>query len=417
MANRDSYIAPLSFVTMPISIKKLFQHHKLWLLVVSVAILYLTFWAAPHHAQEVLDLPQQQLIGDLELVATIENPMPTGVTVSEYERIFVNFPRWGDRVDFTVAEIINGRLVAYPNQTINRPDLLKPTQSLISVQSVVVDERDRLWILDTGRIEFEPVIPGGAKLVGVDLRQNRLFQTIIFPSEVALPTTYLNDMRFDLNQGKEGFAYITDSSSTGPNGIIVVDLASGESWRRLEDHPSTQAEPNFIPYVEGQPLLNRPADGNSSYMQVGADGIALSADGSRLFYCSLSGRHLYSVNTDRLIFRNFSDEEVAESVEDLGFKGASDGLESDSQNRIYITDYEHNAIRRRLPEAMPGTEETLVLDPRVLWPDTLAVAPDGYLYFTANQLHRQPGFHWGEDQRRSPYSIFRVKIDKQSTAS
>jgi hypothetical protein len=47
----------------------------------------------------------------------------------------------------------------------------------------------------------------------------------------------------------------------------------------------------------------------------------------------------------------------------------------------------------------------------VLWPDTLSVARNSYLYFTANQLHRQPNFHNGKDLRRKPYSIYRVKID------
>ena len=32
-------------------------------------------------------------------------PMPTGVTVAKGGRIFVNFPRWGDDVPFTVGEI------------------------------------------------------------------------------------------------------------------------------------------------------------------------------------------------------------------------------------------------------------------------------------------------------------------------
>ena len=35
-------------------------------------------------------------VGKLELVATFNGPMPTGVTVSQKGRIFVNFPRWGD---------------------------------------------------------------------------------------------------------------------------------------------------------------------------------------------------------------------------------------------------------------------------------------------------------------------------------
>lgn len=104
-----------------------------------------------------------------------------------------------------------------------------------------------------------------------------------------------------------------------------------------------------------------------------------------------------------------SDAQVAETVVDHGEKGgASDGLESDSQNRVYLTNYEQNAITRRSPD---GMYETLVHDPRVLWPDTLSVAQDGYLYFTANQLHRQPRYHNGQDLREKPYSLFRVRID------
>ena len=62
---------------------------------------------------------------------------------------------------------------------------------------------------------------------------------------------------------------------------------------------------------------------------------------------------------------------------------------------------------RRLPD---GTFETLVHDPRLLWPDTMSVA-DGYLYVTANQLHRQPTMHNGQDLREKPYQLFRFKVD------
>jgi sugar lactone lactonase YvrE len=88
--------------------------------------------------------------------------------------------------------------------------------------------------------------------------------------------------------------------------------------------------------------------------------------------------------------------------------GASDGLESDEAGRLYATDVEHNAVRRRLPD---GTFETVVHDPRLLWPDTMALAADGYLYVTANQLHRQPNYQGGADRRRKPYSLFRVAVD------
>ena len=50
-------------------------------------------------------------------------------------------------------------------------------------------------------------------------------------------------------------------------------------------------------------------------------------------------------------------------------------------------------------------------DERMLWPDTMSVATDGFLYFTANQLHRQAKYQGGVDQRAYPYSLFRTPID------
>jgi sugar lactone lactonase YvrE len=36
---------------------------------------------------------------------------------------------------------------------------------------------------------------------------------------------------------------------------------------------------------------------------------------------------------------------------------------------------------------------------------------DGYLYVTANQLYRQARYCDGEDRRRKPYALFRIRID------
>ena len=357
------------------------------------------------------ELATDRVIGKLDVVATFDGPMPTGVTVANDGRIFVNFPRWGDNVEYTVAEVKNGKTVAYPNPEINRyAEGDDPGSHLVSVQSVVVDPSSkRLWILDTGSIAFGPVKPNGGKLLAVDLATNQITKKVVFPPDVALTTTYLNDVRFDLHRGPEGTAFITDSSVNGQNGIIVVDLASGKSWRRLNDHPSTKPDASFVPMVEGQILQMRIPGQPPQRFTVGADGIAISADAKTLYYCPLTSRHFYGVSVDALADRSKSQAEVAATVKDLGEKGgASDGLESDAEGRVYLSDYEHDAIHRRLAS---GEIETLVHDPRVLWPDTLSLALDGYLYFTANQIERGAGFHDGHDLRQKPYVLFRVKVD------
>lgn len=343
----------------------------------------------------------------IETVASFPDAMLTGVTVSADGRIFINYPRWGDDVPFTVAEVVNGKAVAYPDASINKADPSNPGESLISVQSVVVDANNRLWILDTAAPGFKPPLAGGPKMIAVDLKTNKVVKIIVFPNDVILPSTYVNDVRFDLAQGTEGVAYITDSSLTGPGGIIVVDLASGSAIRRLSGDKTTAPDPEFVGEIDGQKLLNRPKGGKISPVSIASDGIAISADGATLYYSPLSSRHMYSVPTASLRDKSLSEEKLAAQIVDLGLKGASDGLESDDKGRVYGGDYEHQSIRM----LEDGKWSTIAQSKEIQWPDTLSVAADGYLYFTANQLNRQGGFHDGDDLRVKPYKLFRIKID------
>ena len=358
-------------------------------------------------------LPRVPVIGQLEEVHRFYNQMPVGVAISSSGRTFVTYPRWSDVVNFTLGEIVNGKEVAFPNRQINRfgPNKgIDPATHFVSMQGLVIDAQDRLWVLDTGTINLGKVIgPGAAKLVGFDLKTNRVIKTITFPPDVVLPNTYLNDLRIDLSRGTGGAAYITDSGEKSSNGIIVVDLGSGQSWRRLSGDVSVKAENKFVAIVEGKAYLNRPKGGPATYNKTGSDGIAISPDGQRLYYTPNAGHYLYSVSTDALWDRNVPDDQVAATVQNLGQKGVNDGLGEDTLNRVYITDYGSNAINRRLPD---GEIETVVRDDRLLWPDTLWIH-GGYLYVTSNQLNRQPSHHYGQDRRVKPYSLFRVRVDAE----
>lgn len=342
----------------------------------------------------------------VERVAEFTGAMPTGVTVTETGRIFVNFPKWGDDVKFTVAEVVNGKTVAYPDAAFNQENA-DPAKGLISVQSVVADGQGRVWILDTAAPGFGEPKAGGAKLVAVDLKTNKVVKTVVFPADVILPTTYVNDMRFDFRVGSEGVAYVTDSSIKGPGGLIVLDLGTGKALRRLSGSPLTAPEKGFAARVEGKPLASTGPDGKSQPFNVASDGIALSGDGKTLYFSALSARTLYSVPTALLRDPAVTDAQIAKAVKNLGKKGASDGLEADAAGNVYGGDYEHNAIRKLSAD---GKWSTIAQGPDIVWPDTLSIGPDGYLYFTANQLNRQAGFNNGKDLRQQPYRLLRVKI-------
>ncbi len=58
------------------------------------------------------ELPAVKPQGVLEPVAYFDGAMLTGVTVSHEGRIFVNSPRWADKVFYMEAEIKNGQPVS-----------------------------------------------------------------------------------------------------------------------------------------------------------------------------------------------------------------------------------------------------------------------------------------------------------------
>lgn len=365
----------------------------------------------------ITSLPTDKPTGNLEEVTLFYDSMPIGVVVSKQGRIFISYPRLIDDVEFTVAELKqpsekNGHPVPYPNAEIHLQDDAPASERLISVQGMTLDARDRLWLLDYGKTHKKPFSPGGAKLVGIDLQTNQIVKKILFPESVASSKSHLNDVRVDLRWGEDGVAFITDSAEEGEgaNAIVVVDLASGRSWRKLNNHPSTKAISGFLPIVEGQPLMIRKPGQPPQHIITGSDGIGLSGDGERLFYAPLASRHLYSVSIQALVEEHLPEEQVAATVKDCGEKGAGGGMDADAKNRLYVTNYETNSILRCLPD---GSWETLAHDPRLIWPNCLFVAGDGYLYFTVDQWNRNPNYHNGQDLREKPYVLFRIQIDAQ----
>ena len=162
-------------------------------------------------------------------------------------------------------------------------------------------------------------------------------------------------------------------------------------------------------FAEGRPVYQTLPGYPPQAVNFAADGIAISNDGETLYYCPINGTKLYAVSTAMLRDRSKSDSQVAATVHIVTGKMPSDGLESDAAGNVYMTDPVTDSIHRWNPST--GLTETLAHDPRILWPDTMSLASDGYLYFTSNQLHRQPTMHNGHDERQKPYQLFRLKVD------
>ena len=310
----------------------------------------------------------------------------TGVAVSPAGRIFVNFPRWTEDSPISVAEVgSDGSLKPYPDEEWNSwrnagGPTSAPDSHFVCVQSVVADNRGNLWVLDPASPGIDKVVPKGPKLLRIELATNKVAQVIHFGEDVALQGSYLNDVRFHPD-GKT--AFITDSGARGA--LVVVDLENGRSHARLDGHPATQAEKGVEVTVNGE-ALKRP-DGRS--FQAGADGIALSPDGRTLYWQALIGRTLYKIETAALMSDNPDD--AAKKIEKVGVSHIADGLMMSRDGKLYLTAPEDNSIRMWTGDR----SQTVVSDPRLSWPDSLAEGPDGSIYVTASRLQEMPWFRSG----------------------
>jgi sugar lactone lactonase YvrE len=367
---------------------------------------------------------------------------PIGLAVSSTGRLFVCYTR--GQYTYTLGEAVNKTAEApYPSAGLNLPVSALNTSyngipfgsanssGFISVQALYITPKtasrdETLWALDTGRPSIMDsqgkntmpyAQPGGPKLVGISLANNTIYETFTFPPNVHYPDSYMNDVRFDLRpnvtRGGKGVAYIVDSSDEGRPGFIILDLASGDSWRRLTQDPSVLRVDRDVPSYQGHPFYQKSVGQPVSTLREGLDGIQLSPDGKTVYYSPLTGNYLYSVPAVNLLMRD-EDDPLAElaaknNVSNLGQRGGNaNGFEGDSNGLIYQLIPEHNAIYYYDPKDLQT--HGYVRDPRIIWPDSASVAEDGYFYMNINQLPYQPMWNDGHDLRVHPGAVLRAKL-------
>jgi len=352
---------------------------------------------APREAAQ--PAPQSPQRAQIEEVSFIRDFQPTGVAVSSTGRIFVNFPRWDPEHYCSVGEITSDMtLRKYPDDEWNSWQKGKDAKDrFVCVQSVYVDKNDYLWALDAGAPNFEKVVKDGPKLVKIATGNNKVSTVVYFDQQIAPDGSYLNDVRID-PAGE--YAYITDS---GLGAIIVVNLVSGEKRRLLAKHYSVKALKGYAPVIGGREWRLD----SGEVPQINADGIALSPDGSWLYYHALTARALYRIRTEYLKDWSVAPQMVESKVEYVADTGATDGMETDKGGNLYLTALEKNAVIRMDAD---GKVTTVAADDRLQWPDSICITPDGTLYVTTSQIHLMPRFNNGVPRRTMPYRIFRLKI-------
>jgi hypothetical protein len=330
----------------------------------------------------------------LETVVTLDCP-PGNVAVSAKGRIFVNCHPFAkaDRFGPTVFEVANGRLVPWPN--------LQAQPSWQGVFGMTVDTQNRLWLIEPAGLDHPHT-----RLTAWDLTTNTLVFEHRFDKGV-LP--FAQDLRVTGDGTRVILADTGLFRFTRPS-LAVFEPGTGTLLQRLQQHPSTQPEnwtinTPFGPHKLGYGLVN---------FSVGVDGIELSPDGTWLYFASMSHHRLYRVPMAALADAQLADPALDALVEDMGAKPLSDGITFDAEGRLILTDVEHGGLMRRHAD---GRLETLVSDPKILWADGVARAPDGALLFTdsaipayIDQLARPPSQERLAAHR--PYRLMRIPASR-----
>lgn len=297
--------------------------------------------------------------------------------------MYVSTARWGGPdIPATVSKLVkNGdgfELQPYPSEELN--DVANP-QGLKAVLGFEIDENDVMWVLDQGHIAGAESETGDEKLVLWDIKSGKEIQRLEFSAEVSdKKCSFLNDIVVD---NSTGFAYITDSgifSDPLCGGLIVYDRNTNTARRVLNATRFTNDEPQFVFNIDGRKVLK------NGRMRTGADGIALSGDKATLYWTNLTGNTLYSLPTALLRDPKVSDAELQSAVRaEVVLPSNTDGLTADKDGNVYLTALQLNSVLKWEP--VTRSLSRIAYHPEMVWPDTLAWAPDGTLHVISNHLH------------------------------
>lgn len=255
--------------------------------------------------------------------------------------------------------------------------------TLQNVQSMEIDRRGIMWVLDGNR--FNNLTNCPPKLVLLDLNgKGTVLQTYEFQNEIVMSDGgFMNDLVIDESDG--GYAYITDNSPLDP-GIIVFSKLQARAWKIRDSSMFAELEAaDFF------------VDGVKSEALVPVDGIALAPppklrnEHRYVFYSALAGFSLYAISNKVL-----KNEELIKTggwrreIQYVGKKQSqSDGFAMDNKGNLYYGLLSGYGIAKW--NINSPFSSTVILEQNkklFVWPDSFCFDSRGNLYVLTNGINR-----------------------------
>jgi sugar lactone lactonase YvrE len=141
-------------------------------------------------------------------------------------------------------------------------------------------------------------------------------------------------------------------------------------------------------------------------LKPGVDGIAIDREDEWIWYGAMAHDTMYRVEVADLLDESLSAGALAARVQAVGSKPLNDGLSTDNDGNLLITDVEHGAVILMTPG---GELTTLIQSDRIRWADALSYGPGGWLYVADSAIPDQMLRSKAHMKAMAPYHIFRFK--------
>ncbi len=358
-------------------------------LVAFVALVALVLHVRYGGGEPYTDLSGTPIFEESMLEVVVTSPEPIGnLAVSADGRVFYTIHPESRPTGAKLLEWVDGVPRAFPSDD---------AQSLFETPlGVAVDRQNRLWTIDHGNHGT-----GKARLLAFDLSTGEVVHDHVFDSSIAQLGSFLQDLQVD-STGEHVF--IADVSFWRKNaGLVVYDVESGKARRVLDSDPSVSAQ---------DWLIRNPTKDMVFFgvvvLKPGVDGIAIDRSDEWLYYGAMAHDTMYRIKVADLLDDSLSPGALAARVEAVGAKPLNDGLSTDNDGNLLITDVEHSAVIRMKPD---GELTTLIRSDRIRWADALSYGPEGWLYVADSAIPDQMLQSKAHIAARAPYYIFRFKPD------
>ena len=336
------------------------------------------------------DLSGTPIFDESALEVVVTSPEPIGnLAVSADGRLFYTIHPESRPTGAKLLEWVDGAAKPFPSEA---------AQTLFETPlGIAIDRQNRLWTIDHGNHGT-----GQPRLLAFDLETGAVVQEHVFDSSVAQLGSFLQDLQVD-SSGKHVF--IADVSFWRKNpGLIVYDVGAGKARRVLNSDPSVSAQNWLI----RNPTKDMKFFGGLVVLKPGVDGIAIDRDDQWVYYGAMAHDTMYRVKVSDLLDESLSDGALGARVQAVGAKPLNDGLSTDNDGNLLLTDVEHGAVIRMTPG---GELTTLIQSDRIRWADALSYGPDGWLYVADSAIPDQMLQSKAHIAARAPYHIFRFKPD------